>query len=196
MTNPTRTYAAAGTYTVTLTVTDNAGASRSVQKSVTVTSGGSAAQLLVNPGFESGNVTWSSSGGVITNESGATPRSGTWVAWLNGYGTTHTDTLSQSVSIPSGKTSATLSFYLRITSNETTTTTRYDTLKVEVRNAAGSVLKTCATYSNLDKGTSYVKRTCDLNAYIGQTVTIRFTGVEDSADRTSFRIDDTALDVL
>lgn len=39
-TNPARTYAAAGTYTVGLTVTDNAGASGSTSKQVTVTSGG------------------------------------------------------------------------------------------------------------------------------------------------------------
>ncbi|NJL27415.1 MAG: PKD domain-containing protein, partial [Thermoanaerobaculia bacterium] len=39
-TNPSRTYAAAGTYNVTLTVTDNLGATGNVTKPVTVTSGG------------------------------------------------------------------------------------------------------------------------------------------------------------
>ncbi len=39
-TNPSRTYAAAGTYNVQLTVTDNQGASHSVTKSVVVSSGG------------------------------------------------------------------------------------------------------------------------------------------------------------
>ncbi len=38
--NPSKTYSAAGTYTVTLTVKDNAGASATVSKSVAVTSGG------------------------------------------------------------------------------------------------------------------------------------------------------------
>ncbi|WP_374519328.1 collagenase [Undibacterium squillarum] len=38
--NPSKTYAAAGTYTVTLTVKDNAGASATTTQSVTVTSGG------------------------------------------------------------------------------------------------------------------------------------------------------------
>ncbi len=36
VTNPSRTYAAAGTYTVNLTVTDNQGATNSISKSVTV----------------------------------------------------------------------------------------------------------------------------------------------------------------
>ena len=35
--------------------------------------------------------------------------SGSWDAWLDGYGTTHTDTLSQSVTIPAG-CSASFSF--------------------------------------------------------------------------------------
>jgi hypothetical protein len=41
-------------------------------------------------------------------------RSGSWKAWLDGYGTTHTEALSQTVSIPAG-CGATLSFYLRTT---------------------------------------------------------------------------------
>lgn len=39
-TNPSKTYAAAGTYTVQLTVTDNQGATNAISKSVTVTTGG------------------------------------------------------------------------------------------------------------------------------------------------------------
>ena len=67
---------------------------------------------------------------------------------MNGYGTTHTDTLTQSVTIPSGCT-ATFSFYLHIDTAETTTTTAYDKLTVK----AGST--TLATYSNLNKNTGY-----------------------------------------
>ena len=99
------------------------------------------------------------------------------------------------MSIPSGKTSATLSFYLRVDTAETTTTTAYDKLTVQVLNSAGSVLKTCNTYSNLNKSTSYAQKTCDLSAYIGQTVTVKFTGTEDSSLQTSFLIDDVALNV-
>ena len=44
-TNPSKTYSAAGTYNVTLTVTDNAGATHSVTKSVTVSAGGGGSVL-------------------------------------------------------------------------------------------------------------------------------------------------------
>jgi photosystem II stability/assembly factor-like uncharacterized protein len=47
-TNPSRTYAAAGTYNVTLTVTDNAGATHSKTSAVTVTSGGCTGSELCN----------------------------------------------------------------------------------------------------------------------------------------------------
>jgi PKD repeat protein len=43
-TNPTRTYAAAGTYTVTLTVIDNAGATHTTTRQVSVSSGGNVLQ--------------------------------------------------------------------------------------------------------------------------------------------------------
>ncbi|GAA1476196.1 hypothetical protein GCM10009623_06420 [Nocardioides aestuarii] len=150
----------------------------------------SGGNLLSNPGFESGATGWSASSGVITSDSGAPARTGAWKAWLNGYGTSHTDTLSQSVAIPSGG-SATLSFWLYVSSSETTTSTAYDTLRVQV--VSGGSTTTLATYSNLNKGTSYVQRSLNLSAYAGQTVTLRFTGSEDSSLATSFVVDDTAV---
>jgi len=35
----------------------------------------------------------------------------------------------------------------------------------------------------------------DLSAYAGQTITVKFTGAEDSVKQTSFVLDDTALNV-
>ncbi|MGJ5749405.1 hypothetical protein FB563_6989 [Streptomyces puniciscabiei] len=154
-----------------------------------------AAQLLGNNGFESGNTTWSASSGVITNSTGESARSGSYYAWLDGYGTATTDTLSQSVTIPSGCSSATLSFYLHVDTAETSTSTAYDTLKVQVLNSSGTVLGTLATYSNLNAASGYTQRSFDLSGYAGQTVTLKFTGTEGSQYQTSFVLDDTALNV-
>ncbi len=147
--------------------------------------------LLANPGFESGLSAWSQTSGVISTGGSSGPRTGAYVAWMNGYGTTHTDTLSQSVTVPSGKTSASLSFYLKVSSSETTTTRAYDTLRVQA--ISGGTTTTLATYSNLDKQANYVQRTVNLNPYIAKTVTVRFVGAEDSAAATSFRLDDTSV---
>ena len=145
--------------------------------------------LLANPGFESGATSWTQTSGVISN-SGASPHAGSYFAWLDGYGTTHTDSISQSVTIPSAS-AATLGFYLYVTSDETTTSTAYDTLKVQV--TSGGVTSTLATYSNLNEGTGYVARSVNLSAYTGKTVTVKFLGVEDSSAATSFLVDDTSL---
>ncbi len=150
------------------------------------------AELLLNRGFESGNVTWVATAGVITNSTGQTPRTGAWYAWLDGYGTTHTDSLYQQVTVPSGVSSVTLSFWLKINTAETTTTTAFDTLRVQVRNSSNTVLSTLATYSNLNKSTGYVLKTFDLTAFQGQTIRIYFLGTEDSSLQTSFVIDDTS----
>jgi hypothetical protein len=132
---------------------------------------------------------------VITDDSGEAARTGSYKAWLNGYGSARTDTLSQSVTIPAGCTSAKLSFYLHVDTAETSTTTAYDTLKAQVVNGSGTVLSTLATYSNLNAASGYTQRTFDLGGYAGQTVTVKFTGTEGSQLQTSFVIDDTALDV-
>jgi Zn-dependent metalloprotease len=146
--------------------------------------------LLANPGFESGSTSWTSTAGAITNSTSASPHAGAYYAWLDGYGTTHTDSVSQSVAIPSAS-SATLALYLDVASAETTTTKAYDTLKVQV--VSGGTTSTLATYSNLDKGTGYVARSVNLGAFTGKTVTVKLIGVEDSSAATSFLVDDTSL---
>jgi hypothetical protein len=64
--------------------------------------------LLQNPGFESGNTGWTTTEGVISTDQNQPARTGTVKAWLGGYGETHTDRLSQSVTIPSTATAASL----------------------------------------------------------------------------------------
>ncbi|MYW14092.1 hydrolase [Streptomyces sp. SID2955] len=152
-----------------------------------------AAQLLRDTGFESGGA-WSATSGVITDSTGESPRSGAYYAWLDGNGTATTDTLSQPVTIPSG-CSARLTVHLHVDTAETTATTAYDTLKVQVVGGSGTVLGTLATYSNLDAAAGYTERVFDLSGYAGQTVTLKFTGTEGSKYQTSFVVDDTALDV-
>ena len=105
---------------------------------------------------------------------------------MDGYGRTHTDTLSQSVAIPAG-CHATLTFFLHIDTAETTTTTQFDKLTIQ----AGTT--TLGTFSNLNKAAGYTQRTFDASAFAGTTVSIKFTGTEDSSLQTSFVIDDTAL---
>ena len=116
---------------------------------------------------------------MISNNSSESPHSGSWDAWLDGYGTTHTDTLSQAVTLPTGCSNYNFSFWLHIDTAETTTTTKYDTLKVQILNSSGTVLSTLHTYSNLDHNTGYAQRSFSLSAYAGQKITLKFTGAED-----------------
>jgi subtilase family serine protease len=184
----------AATSSVTVTATDTTGAHGSASFTWTIsTSGGGGTctntQLLGNPGFETGSAApWTSTAGVINpNGAGETSHSGTWYAWLDGYGTTHTDTLSQSVTIPAGCTTATFSFWLHIDTAETTTTTAFDKLTVTANGT------TIATFSNLNHATGYQQHTFSVGSLAGSTVTVKFTGTEDSSLQTSFVVDDTAI---
>jgi hypothetical protein len=186
---------ALGTYTITVTGTGSA-ITHTTTVALTVTSTNPPTQLLVNPGFETGTATpWVATAGVIDNSASEPAHGGAWKAWMNGYGVTHTDTLYQTVTIPSTATTATLTFWLHIDTAETTTTTAFDTLKPQVRNTANTVLATLATYSNLNAAAGYTQKSFNLIAYKGTTVRIYFLGVEDSSLQTSFVIDDTALNV-
>jgi hypothetical protein len=100
----------------------------------------------------------------------------------------------QTVAIPAGTTSATLSYYLRITTSESSSAA-FDHLYVEIRNTSGTVLATPLSYSNQSASqfSSWTQQTVNLSSYAGQTIRVAFQGVTDSGTITVFRIDDVSL---
>lgn len=196
----TGTPTAAGTSTVTATAKDSTNASGSTTFTWTINpSGGggcTAAQLLGNPGFETGaNAPWTSNNPVVSSDPTEPPHSGAYDAWLDGYGTTHTDTLQQAVTIPSGCANDTLSFWLHVDTAEPTTAAYDNTLTVQLLDGSGAVLTTLGTFSNKDAAAGYAQHSYLVGAYAGKAVTLKFTGTEDYTKQTSFVLDDTALDV-
>ncbi|MET7418607.1 S8 family serine peptidase [Dactylosporangium sp. NPDC005555] len=179
----------AGTSNVTVTLKDAANKTATTQFTWTVTTGGGGctpSQPVGNGGFESGTSPWTATANVIGTWSQYPARSGSRNAWLNGGGKVQTDTVSQQVAIPSGCTSVQLRFWIRITTAETENLA-YDKLTVTL----GST--TVATYSNLDRTNGYVEKVIDASAFAGQTVTVKFNGVEDWNLQTSFVLDDVSI---
>jgi Zn-dependent metalloprotease len=178
-------------------VTDSASPSTTATSSgatLTVTSG-TAAERVANGSFESGAAGWSGTTSVIDTWTalGRSPYDGSYFAYLGGNGRLSSETLTQVVTIPTTATSAQLSYALNIDTAEMTATVPYDRLTVTVRNPAGTVLGTLATYSNLDKTTGYQIRSFDLLPYKGQSVMLSFVMNEDFSLQTSFTLDKVSL---
>jgi hypothetical protein len=162
----------------------------------TPTPGGSCTtELLSNGGFEGSASPWVGSGtGYFYVNPGNYPQAGTGYIYF-GVNNSVSGQSYQTVSIPS-TACGTLTFWLNVTSSETTTTTQYDKLFVEVRNTSGTLLATPATYSNLNKVASaatYSQKTLNLSAYKGQTVRVQFRSTTDSSLATTFRVDSASL---
>jgi serine protease len=160
-------------------------------------------ELLVNPGFDTGRLSpWRATSGVLKRNSSSLPaRSGRWLARLGGRAAPHTDTLAQTLTVapPNGQyRTATFSFWLEIKTNDPARRA-HDRLKVQELTTGGTVLRTLATFSNLNAVGHYVKHTFVLRAASyhgqpGQKIILKFTGTETLAGHTtSFLIDDTAL---
>jgi subtilisin family serine protease len=151
-------------------------------------------QLVVNGGFEGGVSPWTATAGVVDGAASPGPRSGAYKAWLDGYGTAHTDEISQVVTIPASACSASLSFWLRVTTSETATSA-VDVLTVVATDVSTWQVFVLGTWSNLTPSSSYVERRLDLGAYRGRTLRLRFRGVENASLATSFLVDDVSLTV-
>ncbi|MFE0381750.1 M28 family peptidase [Streptomyces inhibens] len=178
--------AAPGTYTLTVTGTGSVTHTTAYTLTVKGAGGCTGQQLLVNGGFENGSSPWTGNTGAIGAYTGQSAHSGSRFAWLGGYGSSATDSLSQTVTVPSGCGKATLTYWLHIDTEETQNVV-YDTFKVKVGNS------TLATLSNTDASNGYTQRTLDLSPYIGQRITLTFTATEDAGLQTSFVVDDAAL---
>src|SRR5438270_6706341 len=128
--------ATTGTSSITITgVSGTLSHTTSISLTIAASGGGGAQQLIVNGGFEAATASpWVLTAGVLNTSASEPPHSGVKDAWLDGYGTTHTDTADQTVTLPSTATSATLTFWLHIDTAETTTTTAFDTLRIKVLN--------------------------------------------------------------
>ncbi|HET7711608.1 MAG TPA: S8 family peptidase, partial [Thermoanaerobaculia bacterium] len=168
-------------------------------------------QLLADPSFEFGMTFWTSDVCTVVNPAGCTgwevndggwddfsgqgysARTGKSRAALGGPQRAFRLT-SESVTIPATVSRAELSFYLWIvTQNKKSAAT--DKLTVEIRNAAGVVLETIGTFSNLDASPTYVNRRFDLSRYRGKTIRISFTGMPSPGAPTWFLIDDVSLNI-
>jgi len=150
-------------------------------------------ELINNGSFESGATGWSGSVNVIGAWPSQPAYDGSKVALFGGKGVSNSATLTQTITIPASATVASLSFALHIDSAETTTTTAYDKFVVTVKNTAGAVLGTLASYSNLNKAAGYTTKTISLLPYKGQTVVLSFAATEDSSLQTSFVLDKVSL---
>jgi vibriolysin len=211
---------AAGTYTVTpsksgctfsptslsVTVGPNA-----TGKNFTATCGGGGqVERLTNGGFETltastnsapdGSWSRTAYSGTSFNTliaNGSAPHAGTDYAYAGVYSSSSQTVTSANAVIPSAATSATLTFYVSIVTSETTTSTAYDKLSVQlVDGSTGSVLATLGTLSNLNKTASastYALKSYSVTTYKGKTVKVRFAATNDSSLVTSFRIDDVSL---
>ena len=175
-----------------------------------------ATELIVNGGFEAGQAPGPASGysgtsgswSWTTSNGGPNPiwtdgpnhtnlptaRTGSWCAYFAPVGPV-TNSINQTVAIPSG-TTASLTFWVKIATLETSTFTVYDTLAVKLKSPTGSTtLRTLATYSNLDltPGFEYVKKSLDLSDWAGQSVRIHFESSNDATRSTVFVVDDVSL---
>jgi len=145
--------------------------------------------LLANPGFESGGVSWTGTAGPITNNPGRPAHSGSWKLWLGGNGSTSTESEAQTVAVPATGTPR-LSFWIRTDTAESGSTA-YDTMQVQVVSAG--VTSTLATFSNVGTNATYTQKAYDLSAYKGRSVSVKFLMREDSSLQTSFVVDDAAV---
>lgn len=166
-------------------------------------------QLIADGGFESATAsglrapgwtaTTNTSGHSVILAAGPHPHGGSNYAEMGGANN-ETDTLSQTVVIPSTASTVALTFWVNVVSQETSTTQAFDLLHVEVHNSSGSLLSTPLTLDNRDRskdgdtdGTYFQPAAIDLSSFKGQTIQLVFNASDDFELVTVFRVDDVSI---
>jgi hypothetical protein len=172
-----------GTHSVTVTATDSTKARGNTVISWVISTR-KGARGVVNGDFEAGTGGWTQTADVIRAD-GQYSHDGLGYAWLGGTGTTHTDSLSQRVSVPSVGHPG-LRFALRIASDDTSAA-NHDVIQLTVD---GQLVR---TYTAAQSRSSYGDQVVDLTPYRGRTVTLAWTSTEDDATPTTFLLDDISV---
>ncbi len=146
---------------------------------------GCTGQILLNGGFESGNVDWTTTPNVITDDSSLSYQ-GSWEAWMDGYTGPETDTVQQTAAIPAGCT-ATLTYHLYIYTNERSSAGAIDTLKLTVNGTSEQ------SFSNKNASSGYVTETVNLSSFAGTNAAVLWTSNQTGSRATDFFIDSVAL---
>lgn len=197
------TFSSASANPTTFTITGNA--------SVTANfSAGSTSELVVNGGFEqtvaTGNTTpgWTvtpTDGFLRIQQGGAYPHAGTAYAYLGGDDDTH-DYLRQTISIPSNATSATLTFWVNVVTDEAIGAGEYDALWVDFYQTGGAFVDDLAFITNEDapsssntNGVYFQVGPINVLPFKGQTLQLVFETLTDETLPTTFRVDDITLQV-
>ncbi|MCX5786026.1 MAG: hypothetical protein NTX59_10085, partial [Elusimicrobia bacterium] len=153
-----------------------------------------ATEAITNGSFSSGSSGWTLSGDFWagTNLSNYHTSPGYAAGGVDGAGTAKNSangSMSQQVTIPSGATSVTLTYWYSITTQEIGGSA-YDILSVVVNNA--NIVDTLSNVNNTSG--SYQQRSAiNLSSYAGQTITLKFAATTDVSNTTVFRIDDVSL---
>ncbi len=149
---------------------------------------------IANGSFESNTSPWVMSGaGALYTANGNYPQAGTGYVYF-GSANSVTGQTYQTITLPASG-APNLYFYLNVTSDETTTSTQYDRLFVELRDTSGVLLTTLGTYSNLNRTTAgtYSLKSHSLASYLGRTVRVQFRVMTDSSSISTFRVDNVSV---
>jgi len=198
--HPDHTYAAAGTYNIVETVTDNDGA---VDTKTEVFPTGTA-QVIVNPSFETASfspwkiINGKRNGVTLVNQASLASDGNYSAQMLFGAD----NYLYQTVSVPAGKKTATLTVHVLIGSGTPAYT---DTLDVRILLPDGTTapsdtaLATLGSFTNLAPSPSYTTYSFDMRPFEGQTVVValrtlhHYVAGAQPSDNTTFHIDNVTL---
>ncbi len=161
-------------------------------------------QLLSDPSFEYGTTFWTADICTIVNPTGCPPseeyalasfpsRSGNGHAAIGGPARTF-HLRSETVTVPYSVSRVELSAYLWIVSKNKKSSAD-DIFTIEIHDAAGRLLETVGTFSNLDTCPTYLRRSFDVTRYRGNTIRIGFTGIQTQGPPTWFVLDDVTLNI-